>query len=112
MRLKSHFLDEPLEDVVILASDIFKTVEDQRTVDEFFLYKSHIFNAKFEKLNADVLLDNLRKYKTRKNGERRDIIEGLKNAIDFLYADEKIKPEKLEEYTRGLVGVLQKTTEI
>lgn len=112
MRLKSHFLDEPLEDVVILASDIFKTVEDQQTIDQFFLYKSYIFNAKFDKLNAQVLLENLRKYKTRKNGERRDIIDGLKGAIDFLYADEKIKPEKLEEYTAGLVGVLQKTSEI
>jgi|TARA_B110000285_G_C14764375_1_gene441037 hypothetical protein len=54
----------------------------------------------------------LRKYKIRKNGERRDIIDGLKGSIDFLYADEKIKPEKLEEYTAGLVGVLQKTSEI
>lgn len=30
--------------------------------------------------------------------------------IDQLYADEKIKPEKLEEYTKGLVGELRKTS--
>jgi len=36
----------------------------------------------------------------------------LKANIDFIYADEKIKPEKLEEYTNGLVIVLQKTSEI
>jgi hypothetical protein len=58
------------------------------------------------------VLENLRKFNIRKNGERREIIDGLKASIDFLYADEKIKPEKLEEYTAGLVGVLQKTTEI
>ena len=32
--------------------------------------------------------------------------------IDQLYADEKIKPEKLEEYTSGLVGELKLTSKI
>jgi hypothetical protein len=40
------------------------------------------------------------------NGERKVIINKLKANIDFIYADEKIKPEKLEEYTNGLVVVL------
>ena len=46
------------------------------------------------------------------NGQRKLIINKLKDRIDFIYADEKIKPEKLEEYTNGLVVVLQKTSEI
>jgi len=33
LRLKSHFLDEPLESVVTLATDIFKTVEDKDVID-------------------------------------------------------------------------------
>ena len=53
-----------------------------------------------------VLLDNLRAYKVRKNKERAAIIKGLSDSIDFIYSDEKIKPEKLEEYTNGLVYVL------
>lgn len=32
--------------------------------------------------------------------------------IDQLYADEKIKPEKLEEYTNGLVRELKLTSQI
>lgn len=28
LRLKSHYLDEPLESVVVLATDIFKNIED------------------------------------------------------------------------------------
>ena len=28
LRLKSHYLDEPLESVVILATDIFKNIND------------------------------------------------------------------------------------
>jgi hypothetical protein len=46
------------------------------------------------------------------NGLRKQIVLKLKENIDFIYADEKIKPEKLEEYTNGLVMVLQKTSEI
>lgn len=36
----------------------------------------------------------------------------LYHRIDNLYADEKIKPEKLEEYTNGLVGELKLTSAI
>ena len=32
--------------------------------------------------------------------------------IDHLYADEKIKPERLQEYTQALVAALQKTSVI
>ena len=46
------------------------------------------------------------------NGLRKQIIQKLKENIDFIYADEKIKPERLEEYTNGLVVVLQKTSDI
>ena len=45
LRLKSHYLDEPLEDVVNLATDIFNKVKDQNTIDCFFKYKSNIFTA-------------------------------------------------------------------
>ena len=33
LRLKSHYLDEPLESVVNLATDIFHTVKEQETID-------------------------------------------------------------------------------
>jgi hypothetical protein len=46
------------------------------------------------------------------NGLRKQIIQKLKENIDFIYADEKIKPERLEDYTNGLVVVLQKTSDI
>ena len=49
------------------------------------------------------MLDNLVKYKELKNEERKLKIRQLYARIDQIYADEKIKPEKLEEYTQGLV---------
>lgn len=36
LRIKGHFLDEPLEVVVRLATDIFNTVKDQNLVDVIF----------------------------------------------------------------------------
>ena len=96
--------------MVVLAADIFKEVvekmESWDIVEQFFRFKSHIFTAPFNQLNAQKLLDNLQAYKIRKNDERREIINMLKLRIDDIYADEKIKPEKLEEYTNGLVMVL------
>lgn len=84
LRLKSHFLDEPLEIIVRLATDIFKKVKDQHTIDvsysifigmqEFFRYKSHIFNAPLSELTAQGLLDNLAAYKAFKRQERIEII--------------------------------------
>ena len=56
--------------------------------------------------------ENLRSYKARKNEERRQKIQQLYQRIDQLYADEKIKPEKLEEYTGGLVKELKLTSQI
>lgn len=99
LRLKSHFLDEPLEAVVVLATDIFTTVGDPATIDCFFRYKSHIFTDTFDHLNAHILLQNLQAYRAVKAEERQQIIKLLYQRIDNLYADEKIKPEKLTEYT-------------
>eukprot|EP00352_Strombidinopsis_acuminata_P009727 CAMPEP_0176357416 /NCGR_PEP_ID=MMETSP0126-20121128/14760_1 /TAXON_ID=141414 ORGANISM="Strombidinopsis acuminatum, Strain SPMC142" /NCGR_SAMPLE_ID=MMETSP0126 /ASSEMBLY_ACC=CAM_ASM_000229 /LENGTH=119 /DNA_ID=CAMNT_0017711019 /DNA_START=704 /DNA_END=1063 /DNA_ORIENTATION=- len=103
LRLKSHFLDESLEVVVTLATDIFNNIKDQFTIDCFFKYKSHIFIGPLAELSAEKLLENLEAYKAFKRSERAEIIQGLKNNIDHLYADEKIKEEKLQEYTQGLV---------
>ena len=58
------------------------------------------------------MLSNLANYKARKNEERRQKIRHLYQRIDFIYADEKIKPEKLEEYTNGLVRELKLTSQI
>jgi hypothetical protein len=88
LRLKSHFLDESLEVIVTLASDIFKRVKDQNTIDEFFRYKSHIFNSPLAELNARKLLDNLDAYKAFKRQERIEMIAKLKESIDSLYADD------------------------
>lgn len=40
-------------------------------------------------------MENLESYKAFKRAERAEIIQNLKNNIDHLYADEKIKEEKL-----------------
>lgn len=48
LRLKSHYLDEPLESVVHLATEIFENVRDPQVIDQFFKYKSQIFNAPFD----------------------------------------------------------------
>ena len=103
LRLKSHYLDEPLDSVVYLATDMFQNVKDQEIIDQFFKYKSHVFTDTFDKLSAEILLNNLAKYKEFKNEERKMKIRQLYAQIDQIYADEKIKPEKLEEYTQGLV---------
>ena len=55
-------------------------------------------------------MDNLAAYKAFKRQERIEIIAGLKASIDSLYADEKIKEEKLIEYTEGLVRELKRTS--
>ena len=49
-------------------------------------------------------------YKAFKRQERIEIIAHLKDMIDHLYADEKIKEEKLIEYTDGLVRELKRTS--
>ena len=49
-------------------------------------------------------------YKAFKRQERIEIIAHLKEMIDHLYADEKIKEEKLIEYTDGLVRELKRTS--
>ena len=95
LRLKGHFLDESLENVVLLATDIFTCIEDERTIDAFFKYKSHVFTSTFDKLNAHVLLQNLHNYRALKAQERQQIIKQLYARIDHLYAEEIIKPEKL-----------------
>ena len=105
-------MDEPLEGVVTLATDIFNTVEDRNVIDQFFKFKSNIFTAPFAQLSAQILLQNLADYKARKNEERRQKIQHLYQRIDHIYADEKIKPEKLEEYTNGLVKELKLTSTI
>ena len=51
-------------------------------------------------------------YRRRKNEERRQKIQQLYQRIDQLFADEKLKPEKLEEYTNGLVKELKLTSQI
>ena len=47
-----------------------------------------------------------------KNEERKLKIQQLYARIDQIYSDEKIKKEKLEEYTQGLVKQLKLTTKI
>lgn len=110
LRIKGHFLDEPLAVVVRLATDIFNTVESQKTIDDFFKYKSHIFIGPLPNLTAQKMLDNLAAYKEFKRKERLEFIEHLRSSIDNLYADEKIKEEKLIEYTEGLVKELRRTS--
>ena len=95
LRLKGHFLDEDLENIVVLATDLFNTIHNPNTIDEFFKYKSNIFKGPLKDLTAQKLLDNLAAYKEFKRVERLQIIEFLKQSIDNLFADEKIKEERL-----------------
>jgi hypothetical protein len=44
-------------------------------------------------------LQNLADYKEFKRLERLETIQYLKDQIDNMYSDEKIKEEKLQEYT-------------
>jgi hypothetical protein len=50
-------------------------------------------------LSAQKLLQNLADYKEFKRVERLETIQYLKDQIDNVYSDEKIKEEKLQEYT-------------
>lgn len=50
-------------------------------------------------LTAQKLLNNLAAYKEFKRVERLEIIDYLKKQIDNLFSDEKIKEERLVEYT-------------
>ena len=61
-------------------------------------------------MTAQKLLDNLASYKEFKRVERLQIIDFLKSQIDNMYSDEKIKEEKLIEYTQGLVRELKRTS--
>ena len=94
----------------MLATDIFNTVHNQQTIDQFFKYKSNIFKESLGDLTANKLLDNLAAYKEFKRVERLETIDFLKTQIDNVYADEKIKEEKLQEYTTGLVQELKRTS--
>ena len=78
LRIKGHFIDEKLEVVVALATDIFNNVSNQNTVDDFFKYKSNIFKGPIKDLTAQKLLDNLAAYKEFKRVERLQIIDYLK----------------------------------
>lgn len=110
LRIKGHFLDEDLKNVVDLATDLFNTVNNPNTMDEFFKYKSHIFREPIKDLTAQKMLDNLAAYKEFKRVERLEIIDFLKSSIDNLFKDEKIKEERLVEYTQGLVRELKRTS--
>ena len=112
LRIKGHFLDEDLKVVVDLATDMFNNVPNQNTIDEFFKYKSNIFKEQLKDLTAQKLLDNLAAYKEFKRIERLEIIDFLKSQIDNLFADEKIKEERLIEYTQGLIKELKRTSYI
>jgi Leucine-rich repeat (LRR) protein len=110
LRIKSHFIDEPLHIVVQIATDIFHHVKDSETIDQFFRYKRHVFTGSLGELTAQKLLDNLAAYKERKRQERLQTIEFLKSQIDNHYSDEGIKEEKLQEYTQDLVAHLKRTS--
>jgi len=63
-------------------------------------------------LTAEKMLTNLADYKELKRVERLEIIAFLKDQIDDTYADEKIKEERLVEYTQGIVLNLRRTSYI
>lgn len=70
LRIKGTFLDEDLKNVVNLATDLFNTVTNPNTIDEFFKYRSHIFKGPIKDLTANKMLENLAAYKEFKRIER------------------------------------------
>jgi pantothenate kinase-related protein Tda10 len=85
-------------------------VTNENLIDQFFKYKSHVFKEPLRNLTAQKLLDNLADYKEFKRVERLETIEYMKQQIDNMYSDEKIKEEKLIEYTQGLTRELKRTS--
>lgn len=57
-------------------------------------------------------MENLAAYRKRKAAERLNIIKNLKDRIENLYIDDKLKPEKLVEYTEELTRALKYTSVI
>ena len=113
--MKSYFLDEPLEQIVRLATDIYKVFEES-TRDELLLKmlwkRETIFKPNFSSLSAEDLLNNWEKYKASLVEEKALVVENLKKGILNHYEDRKIKEEKLEEYKNTLVAILKTTAEI
>ena len=64
LRIKGHFLDEDLKVVVALSTDIFNTVSNPNTIDEFFKYKSNIFKSLSQCLRVLILLRTMSSCKT------------------------------------------------
>jgi hypothetical protein len=91
---------------------MFHHIKDPDTIDQLFKYKSQIFNEPFSNLSTDKLLDNLASYKRRANEARLRDIKRLKDRIEALYIDDKLKPERLELYTNELVRVFKFTSVI
>ena len=112
LRLRAHFKDEELKVIVDLATDLFNNIHNPNTIDEFFKYKSNVFKEPLKDLTAKKLVDYLAAYREFKRVERLQIIDYLKDRIDNLFADEKIKEERLIEYTQGLVRELKRTSYI
>ena len=112
--LRSNYLDEPLADVVKLATDIYHTFEqDGNKLLKRMLAKKHeVFKKSFAELTAADLLQNWSLYKQRLVKEREQAIKGLKAKILDNYEDLKISEEKIEEYNNSFVTVLKTTKNI
>ena len=87
-------------------------MNNDNVIDQFFKYKSNVFKDSLKNLTAQKMLDNLAAYKELKRIERLETIEYMKSQIDNMYSDEKIKEEKLLEYTQGLTRELKRTSYI
>lgn len=57
-------------------------------------------------------MQNLQNYRVKSNEIRRTRIQELKERIETLYIDDKLKPERLEFYTNEFVRVLKYTSVI
>lgn len=47
LRLKSHFIEEPLAEVQHLAAEIYHNIDDEQTIEQLFKYKTQIFVGPF-----------------------------------------------------------------
>lgn len=78
-----------------MAAQIYFNVDSPDIIEQLFKYKTQIFTAPFAQLNAQILLDNLQAYRIKSNEVRRQRIAELKDRIETLYIDDKLKPERL-----------------
>ena len=108
LKLKAHFQEESLKQVDALARDLHYNSTPQ-LLEEFLIYKKHVFTLPFIELSAELLNHKLDEYKKRKIDERKKAIQRLFKKIQMLYFDEKLEDEVVNKMGQDILHLLKKT---